>query len=604
MEHTSMPVHYAIDIPDPDKPYLHITLTVRDCPAGGFDLKLPTWLPGAYRINDFSKNIEDLRVRTDSGRSCPVRKTDKQTWHVEPETGGTITVTYRLYAFLLQDDGNFVTGDFAVLNPSSALLAAVPHMKSPCTLEVILPPRWKRISTGLEPVVGRETVFAADDYHHLADSPLLVGNHEIHRFDIDGIPHEIAIEGRYRFDSETFLSDIEKIARVELEMMEHAPYGRYIFLVLITDRDAGLEHRNSTLIFCRHSDFRPRETYLEAITIFAHELFHAWNVKALVPDVYVEPDYFTESYSDLLWFSEGITNYYHYQFMRRAGVLTGQDYLKKLGKVIHRYSRVPGRHFQSASEASFDAWIKYYQHDENTNNSTVSYYLKGSLVAMLLDLELIGLTGGQRRLDDLMRILYRNRIRNGSRGFSYGDVKAAASEAAGKSMDEFFERFVEGTGDLPYDDYFKIVGLKVVPEKEPVEETGYPGGYLGAAAAEKDSRLLTQVILREGPAFTAGLKPEDELIAVDGYRMVKKTDLDGYLNTSVPGQTVRLTISRRGELRDVPVTLGEVPPKGYRLEAVENVDETARRQFEIWCGEAYDTVLKPEDAGKPQNVTA
>lgn len=597
-------VLYTISIPDPRNHYFHVIIEINEIIGSMINLKMPTWLPGAYKLNDFARDIEEFKACDPDGKTVTWRKTDKQTWTINVPPEQALRVEYDVYAFTLEDDASYVCEEFSVFNPGASVLMVEPFAENPCQITIVLPSVWQHATTGLTRI-GTGQTFFAKDYHELMDCPFMFGNHDIKTFHARGIPHELVIEGRANIDLDTFINDLQKIAEVEIDMMQHVPYQRYVFFMLLTDKDAGLEHRNSTLIFCKHHDFKPRENYILTISIFAHELFHAWNVKALRPVELIHPDYFSETYTRGLWFSEGFTNYYHYVFLRRAGVITNDEYLDTLAKLIHKYRLIPGRNFQSASDASYDAWIKYYRQDENSNNAEISYYLKGSHIALLLDIIIQTETRGQRSLDDLMRALYQNKYLEQEIGFTNDDVAKAASESCGKDLTSFFALSLDSTGDMPFEEHLGMAGIELIEKAKNGESKAHDviPGWLGARVRELNYRVLTAFVRRDGPAQAAGLQAEDEIIAIDRFRIKTSSEFDSTLKQYPENSTITLTIARREQLKEIDVTLGRPEREGYEFKPAKESTELQALVFTGIMGSKYSDFLQKHEIKDSETVS-
>lgn len=586
MPHTK--VNYIIHLDQPRTRYVHVEIHIPKAPSEAIELKLPTWLPGAYKLGEFAANIEQFKATNGADKPVIWKKTDKLTWCVMAELGQSVTITYKVYTFQLADDASYLCDDFAIINPGTVCLAVIPYMEKPCTIKAVIPDNWQHISTGMKSLDDSNRKFYAADYHELMDCPMMIGNHYRHQFSVNGIPHEVAIEGKGNIDREQFLTDLEKMTQSVISAMQHVPYDRYVYLFLITDTDAGLEHCNSTLIFERRFNFKPRKTYLNMISIFSHELFHAWNVKALRPRELVNPNYFSETYTDLLWFSEGFTNYYHFQFLLRPGIMKPKEYIDAVAFQATRYRRIPGYEYQSTAEASFDAWIKYYRSNENTPNSTISYYLKGSIIAFFLDLDILKATGGKHRLDDLMRDLYQEHYVKKFDGFTFDDVVKTAERYIGKNLEAFFQKYVYGATDMPFEEYFRKVGLELTVNKP--DDKDMRKGDLGLRLAMREHRPYVSVIRRNSAAQHAGILPNDEIVALDGLRVISSDDFSKRLEFIGPGATVEIMISRNGEIKTLQVVLGEPIPVEYTVKSVGEPTEKQVCLFKQWTGHEFSAV--------------
>jgi predicted metalloprotease with PDZ domain len=589
-------VKYTIYLDQPRTRYVHVEIAIPEAPSDTIDLKLPTWLPGAYKLSEFSANIEQFKASNGTDQPVQWRKIDKLTWRVMAKPDQPVKITYKVYAFQLADDASYLCDDFAIINPGTICLAVIPFMELSCSIRAVIPENWARISTGLQVIDESNRCFYAENYHQLMDCPMLMGNHFLHEFMVQDIPHQVAIEGKGNLDRAAFLEDLEKISKSIITMMQHIPYNRYVFLFLITDRDAGLEHCNSTLIFERRFQFKPRKTYINMISIFSHELYHAWNVKALRPKELVNPNYFTETYTDLLWVSEGFTNYYHFQFLLRPGIMTPKEYIEAVTFQVTRYRRFPGYEYQSTAEASFDAWIKYYRMNENTPNSTISYYLKGSIIAFFLDLDILEATDGAHRLDDVMRDLYQDHYVKKFDGFTFHDVVRATERYVGKKLEAFFQKYVYEATDMPFEAYFLKAGL-VLKVPEPDDEE-MEKGNLGLRLKMHEHRPYVSIVRRNSAAQAAGILPNDEIIALDGLRVFSSDDLVNRLEFMKPGETVEITLARNEELKTVRAVLAQPTPVKYTVKPVQDPTVKQKRLFVLWTGHEFDTFYSksvPED---------
>ncbi|MBN1550685.1 M61 family metallopeptidase, partial [bacterium] len=597
-------IRYTMSIKDPKTHMIEVNIDIPEHNESPIRLSMSAWSLGAYLISDYARNVEKITATTPDNTVLKCEKADKHTWLIHLPKRTPVSVNYSVYAFELDDNTSYVEDEFAIINPGTVLLAVEPYIKSMNEIVVEMPASWNRISTGMRCVDNEKWIYESHDYDELIDCPMLLGNHIFREFSVKGIPHEVAIEGRGNLDVDKFIGDIEKITAAEIDMMKDIPYERYVFLLLLTDKDAGLEHMNSTLIFVKRLDWQPREKYIETISIFSHELFHAWNVKALRPKDLVTPDYYTETYTDLLWVSEGFTNYYQDIFLLRSGVITSKEYFKRLGNVIHRYLNTPGRFFQSAAQSSFDTWIKYYKPDENTNNSSISYYLKGSLIALLLNLRIIRDSGGVYSLDDLVRQLYIEKHVKDNSGFSYEDIVRIAEYLTGSDLIEFINQLVYGTGDLPFEMYFKAFGLDIEPvfnENQDQEEL-QSGAHLGCRLQEKNSSVWITSVERNGPAMKGGLQSGDELIACNGFRITSKQVLDDLLLSFTSDTEVRFILSRHGELYSERVKLESPKPKTYKIVPCESRTAQQDQLIKAWIGSDISTSIQASEKESLQKI--
>ena len=387
------------------------------------------------------------------------------------------------------------------------------------------------------------------------------------------------------WDGARSAADVEKIARAHQRFWGVVPYDRYDFLNVLGQGRGGLEHKYSTLMMGNVFASRDAEAYRGWLGLVSHEFFHTWNVKRLRPEALGPFDYENETYTHSLWIAEGITSYYDDLLLRRAGLMDRETYLETLSKNIERVQTTPGRLVQPLAMASFDAWIKYYRWDENSNNTAISYYRKGSLVAMLLDAKIQRMSGGQKSLDDLMRLAYERF--SGERGFQTDEFRALASEVAGGSLTEFFAATVDRTDELDFSEALAWYGLRFKAveaddnaDSEDADALDHEPAFLGASVGDD---AVVQEVRRETPAFAAGLNVDDEIVAIGEHR-VTGGQLDERLTRYRPGDEVELLISRRGRLRRLTVTFGEKPTHSFALELLPAPTAQQRGRLTRWLG--------------------
>ena len=430
--------------------------------------------------------------------------------------------------------------------------------------------------------------YLAPDYDTLVDSPILAGNPAVYRFDVDGIPHFLANEGEDGvWDGARSAADAEKIVRRTREMWGALPYRKkYVFLNLLTESGGGLEHNNSVCLMATRWATRTRRAYLGWLNLTAHEYFHAWNIKRLRPVELGPFDYENENPTRALWMAEGFTDYYASLTVRRAGLSSQIEYLGtetpsspgSLSGIIATLQATPGRLVQSAEQSSFDAWIKLYRPDENSNNSSISYYTKGAVVGWLLDARIRRATNGARSLDDLMRLAFERY--SGDRGYTVDQFKETAEQVAGTPLREFFARAVESTEELDYSEALDWFGLRF--------STGAPRNgsgetkkaWIGVETRADNGRLLVTRVPRETPAFEAGLNADDEIVGIDDFRL-RADQLTQRLENYRPGDKVSILVARRERLQRIDLTLGEEPER-WQLEPRPDASEAQKRHLERW----------------------
>ena len=578
---------YRVSMRQPHSHLFEVEATL-DRPGTAPVLALPVWTPGSYLVREFSRHLEGLVAFAVEGtvqRPLPVARLDKHRFRVEAGGATRLLVRYRVYANDLTVRTSHLDGRHGYFNGANLFLYAEGREREPCTLAVVPPPSWQ-VTTALD---GGPHRFTARDYDELVDSPVEVGTHEVASFTALGKRHEVALVGRGNVDLPAFAEDLRRVVESLGGLMGGLPLERYLFIVHLTDRRrGGLEHARSTTLNVHRMGFFPRDAYEETVALAAHEYFHLWNVKRLRPAALLPYDYRREQYTRLLWWFEGVTSYYDRLALVRAGVGEPMRYLKHLGEGLSALERTPGARKTSLEEASLTAWVKYYRPDENAANSSVSYYLKGELVALALDLQL---RRARRSLDDLVRLLVG---RHGEEGLPEDGVERALAEMLGKGEARaFFDRHVRGTGPIDLEPALDLVGLalrrrppQALDDKggTPARPDGEGGaaGWLGAELAT-GAKLVVASVREDGPAWRAGLYAGDEIVAESGFR-VDRASLWDRLRERGPRGTLRLTVFRADELVEVEVALADAPEDSLWLEPVPGATPPQRAAFEAWCG--------------------
>ena len=443
-----------------------------------------------------------------------------------------------------------------------------------------------QVATGLDAVPVEKNTFVAPDYDILVDSPVEMGRFELLEFAVRGVPHQIAVHGPTKFDRGRMVGDVRRIVEKQAELFGGMPYQHYLFILHAgLGGGGGLEHLNSTSLQTGRLSFRKEKDWESFLDLVSHEFFHLWNVKRIRPEALGPFDYTQENYTHALWISEGITDYYGTLTLRRAGLVTPQRYLKLLAGVMQGYRATPGRLVQSASEASFDAWIKHYRPDENSRNSSISYYDKGHLLGLMLDLEIRQRSGGVRSLDDVMRHLNEDYAQKG-KGFPEADFRKVVEQMAGVSFEAFFRDYVHGVKELPLEEYLAKAGLLLGPKAPPekledreAQESVFLGIVTDGAVA---GRVMAASVLTGSPAETAGVNAGDEVLALDGIRLTA-ADFAERLRDYKPGDTVQLTVFRDNRLRQFRATLAP-PAQDLSIEAMPAADAAQRQVFTGWLG--------------------
>jgi predicted metalloprotease with PDZ domain len=475
-------LRHRVTIQDPRTHLVDVTLHL---PAAGADgehrITMPAWTPGSYLIREFARQVEGLRAEGEGGHELPVSKIAKGTWAVRAGAGRAATVRYRVYAHELTVRTSCITADFALLNGGGVFFQLEGAAGAPQEVEVVAPPGWK-VHCALPRAPGG--ALRARDFEELVDSPIECGPFDAEPLELPGagaVQAEVVWVGWEWCDAPPPRAEVRAdlarlFAPTAAVFGQGYPFQRYLFIVHLVEGYGGLEHRASSVLLYSRSGLRPKDKYEKFMALASHELFHAWNGKRLRPRVLGPFDYEREAYTRALWLVEGVTSYYDELLLRRAGLIGVESYLKYLAGQVRKLDETPGRAMQSLEEASFDAWVKLYRPDEHTPNSTVSYYLKGEIVGLLLDLEIRARSGGARSLDDVMRRLWVQYGREGARGYEDDAPFATIAEVAGREVLELAERWIRGRDDLDYGVTLGRAGLAL----ERTSEDGLAAGPGGA----------------------------------------------------------------------------------------------------------------------------
>ena len=502
---------YVVRMPAPWTHYLDVELRVDDWKDKHLDLNMAVWTPGSYLVREYAGNVDGMTAEGTDGKPLPIDKLDKNTWRIEPGKAETIVVRYSVYCFEHSVRTPFVDADHASIIPAGVFVWPADY-DLPSTVRIEPYRDWKRVDTALEPVGGNPWVRRAEGRDHLLDCPIEIGNQERIDFTAAGIDHRIVIAGPGNYDSDRLVEDIRAVAEATTAIFGDNPNDDYLFILHNTENGyGGLEHMNSTSLIYRRAGYQDPARYRVFMSLVAHEYFHIWNVKRIRPEGLATLDYEGENYTDALWVMEGFTSYYDDLIVRRAGIMTEDDYLRLAAGNINSVNNRAGDRVQPVADASFDAWIKYYRQNENSGNTTVHYYGKGAVLAMLLDLDILASTKGKKRLDDVMRKLWADYKKKPERGFTDAELQKMLEKLVGHDLDDFFADYVYGTERIDYAAWFDRIGVEVVDD--------YSGiGPVRIGAAMGSDNVVTRVV-RGLPAYEGGLSVQDEILAIDGQRV-------------------------------------------------------------------------------------
>ncbi|MES2934663.1 MAG: PDZ domain-containing protein [Pseudomonadota bacterium] len=557
-----------------------VSLTVASPNPAGQVLLLPAWIPGSYMIREFARHIVQIRAESD-GVPVALHKLDKHSWQAAP-CGGPLTVHYEVYAWDLSVRAAHLDQSHGFFNGSSVFLSVQGQETAPHVVDILRADdpacaTW-RVATALPELKAKRYGFGtyiAANYDELIDHPVEMGSFALASFTAHGVPHDIVVTGQVpNLDLPRLSADLRRICEAQIAFFEprskRAPMARYVFLTMaVGDGYGGLEHRASTALLCARADLPVKsggaalemsDGYRGFLGLCSHEYFHTWNVKRIKPVAFVPYDLRTESYTSLLWLFEGFTSYYDDLMLVRCGLIDQPAYLKLLAKTINGVLRGSGRKKQSVADSSFDAWGKYYRQDENAPNAIISYYTKGSLVALALDLTIRHKTGGEKSLDDVMRVLWQRYGKDfyspgkTQRGIGEVEVEALFDEVSGLKLKRFFQRYVHGTEDVPLAKLFAPFGVRLDDSRNSTKVS------LDVRIARDGNDCKLANVYEGGAAHRAGLSAGDVLVAVEGLRVFAgagspSAQLDALLARYRVGDIVTIHAFRRDELLTVSAKL-------------------------------------------------
>ncbi|MFK7854136.1 MAG: M61 family metallopeptidase [Granulosicoccus sp.] len=605
-----MTIDYTVSISQADAHLVDMCLHISKPDQSGQILRLPNWIPGSYMIRDFSRNIVTISALSGSAEVV-LEKLDKSTWRA-PAQLTDLTVTYQVYAWDLSVRAAHVDRTHAFLNGTSIFLSVDGQEDEPVSVVFERPehdsPGAFKLATTLPAAAVDSTGFGhyvAADYDELIDHPIEQGTFKQLDFEACGVRHEIVLTGACHFDEERVVRDLTTICEYQIRFFgEPAPMDRYVFMVMVVDQGyGGLEHRASTaLMITRENlpvvgDDKVSDQYLDFLGLCSHEYFHTWNVKRIKPARFVPYELAAESYTELLWFFEGMTSYYDDLVLVRTGLIDKERYAGLLSKTLTRVERGAGRLTQSVTDSSFDAWHKFYKQDENAPNAIVSYYAKGALIALCLDALLRRASSNAASLDTLMKTLWQRWL-DSAKGVAEDEPQQIATEIAGYDLSEFFNDVLYSTKDLPVAQSLQHLGMNlqwqarvssadmgghVVSDKEsdqsPSKDTVKPQPWLGANIKDAPGGVVLSQTLRGGPAEKAGLAAGDLLIAINSLS-VSKQDVDNHLLRYAGLGDVPIHYFRLGQLHESRLSI-ESPPIDTAV--LSFVDSTASS---LWLNES------------------
>jgi predicted metalloprotease with PDZ domain len=555
-------ISYTVTFPEAQAHYADVEMNISGLSQNTLDLKMPVWTPGSYLVREFAKNIESFSAEA-NGKMLAAPKVTKNCWHINTAGLSAIKVKYRVYCFEISVRTSFVDAAHGFLSTTGIFLYPDKMLNEPSTIHIIPYKDWTKVSTSLEMVNNDPFMRHAPNYDILFDSPIEVGTQDVFGFDAAGVKYEVAMVNGGNYDKERLKKDMAKIVETETAIYGENPNKHYVFIVHnYAKGGGGLEHLSSTTLGASRDNYATEAGYHGFLSLVAHEHFHLWNVKRLRPFALGPFDYDNENYTTDLWIAEGFTAYYQNLVLQHANLYPSEVFLNAMADGMTTIDNTPGTKVQPLAEGSFDAWIKSYRPNENTVNTTISYYTKGAAAAMLLDLEIINDSKGAHSLDDVMKYMYDTYYKTKGRGYTDAEFKEALEKFAGRNLDEFYKNYVYGVTPIDNDKYLGYAGYSVSDE---LAGTNNPA--LGITLIPGINRKIVATVLRGTAAWIDGINVNDELVSIDGTPF---TDIATVLSGKKPGDKISVNVIRDGLPLTLPVTLLKNANVKYKINSLPN----------------------------------
>jgi predicted metalloprotease with PDZ domain len=572
----SQTVSYDLSMPRPQDHYFHIKMDLKDFKEDTLTVKMPVWAPGSYLVREFSKNVNLVKAYNKNGNELEVFKTSKNTWHIVNPSNAAVQVRYEVYSFELSVRTSFLDGTHGFVSGTGIFMYVDRYKNLGGDVNVFPGKNFSKITTAL-PHKGEGVIkdgsqsFSFKDYDHLVDCPIEIGNQEVFDFEAAGVKHTVAMYGVGNYDIDVLKKDMARIIEEATAVFGQNPNKEYTFIIHnVVDAQGGLEHTNSTVLSVNRWSYEGSK-YLGFLSLVAHEYFHLWNVKRIRPIELGPFNYDEENYTSLLWVMEGFTSYYDELLLLRAGYYTREKFMNKMLSTLNYVEGSTGTRVQPLAHASYDAWIKAYRPNENSANTTMSYYSRGSVVAMMLDAMIINKSKGKKCLDHFLQHIYKEYYEKKGRGFTEDEFKTELEKFAG-DLDEFFAKYIHGTEVPEYNKVFAPVGMNMTYIGTPRPDAGIT--VSGSGGSVKVRRVRTG-----SAAETAGLSVNDEIIGVNGFRTDAKA-FNEFVNTLMAGDKVSIIYARENiiGITDMEITNYEQPKFEYSF----GTGKVTQKLLEYW----------------------
>jgi predicted metalloprotease with PDZ domain len=558
----SQRISYQLGMPKPQNHYFKVQLTLSDFKEETIVVKMPVWAPGSYLVREFAKNVDLVKAFDENSKPLKVSKTSKNAWSIVKGKAKQVRINYDVYAFELSVRTSFLDLTHGFVSGSGIFMYVDKHKDRSGTLEIVPPSSFKKVTTSLP--IAKESVqkdgsfdFTFDNYDQLVDCPIEIGNHETFTFEAAGVAHTVAIYGIGNHQTDVLQQDMAHMVETATSVFGENPNKQYTFIIHnVVDGQGGLEHSNSCTLSVNRWTYEGEE-YRGFLSLVAHEYFHLWNVKRIRPIELGPFNYDEENYTTLLWVMEGFTSYYDELLLRRAGIYSKEEYLRKIEGTINYVENAVGSRVQPVAHSSFDAWIKGYRPNENSANTGMTYYSRGQMLAALIDAKIIANSKGTKCLDHFLQHLYKKYYKEQNRGFSDMEFKQELASFLNEDMDDFYARYIDGTEVAPIKSVLEKIGVEV-------SQTNAERSSFGATIRQENGKALVKGIRANSAAENAGLSVNDEVIGCDGFRM-ESSDIDAYISSIPKGQAFTMLVARNELYFELKATMGTVEKIQFSL---------------------------------------
>jgi predicted metalloprotease with PDZ domain len=567
---------YTVKMNNPEWHFFHVQLACKGIKKDFIDFKMPAWTPGYYQKMDYAKYLERLKATDETGKELKWEKTADNTWRVLSKNANTVNLEYDIKTMRSFVATAYVDETRAYILPAAVFLHIDKMINHPVQVTVIPDVKWNRVATGLDSIAGKKFTYTAPDFDILYDSPFLVGDlEELPPFYIRGVKHRFIGYKLGDFDRAEFIVDLKKVVDAAVNVIGHVPYKHYTFIA-IGQGPGGIEHLNNTTFGFNGSNLNKRENYIRTLHFLAHEYFHHYNVKRIRPIELGPFDYDNGSRTKMLWVSEGLSVYYEYMVVRRAGISTDSELLNAFRGNMVAFENKPGKRYQTLEQASYETWSDGpFGRTGDEVNKTISYYDKGPVVGMLFDFKIRQVTNNKKSLDDVMRFLYKEYYQKKKRGFTEEELKSAFESVAGTSLNEEYE-YVTTTKEIDYPKYFTYAGLKI-----DTSTLILPAAYLGFTLREREDSAFIAAVDYESPAWNSSLRRGQQVLKINGEKATVSL-LNKTVEAAKPGEKIRLTLFSNNETKNIEIIFDKKKDRPFITATIGDPDPLQKQILEGW----------------------